>query len=214
MRQKWGATSYSALVLQHLCCPAGGATTPQKHQPHLLLLFVESDLCSLPHLLSFVCFLTSSLLFVSFSSPVNVFIHWFRCSFFLSSCLFCPFSFGLLSCGEKSGRLSVLGLQTDVNLMIKNDLWNVKRARINLQKLSTTRSKGVLSLCDVELHSLVFEMVKLAEHQTNDSNNHLGWTGTEPELTALQSTWGFITISLKKPKRKETNPILFKEYLD
>lgn len=67
---------------------------------------------------------------------------------------------------------------TQYNRMIKDYLWNGKRAKINLQKLYMTRSEGGLSLPNVELYNIAFKMDKLAKH-CKQENEHLGWVGVE-----------------------------------
>ncbi len=59
------------------------------------------------------------------------------------------------------------GILKQYNRMITDFLWNGKKPRIALRKLSTSRDIEELALPYMELYSTAFEMNKLTNHWTD-----------------------------------------------
>lgn len=91
------------------------------------------------------------------------------------------------------------------NGLIKEFLWNGKKARIGLRKLTALRDCGGLALPDLELYNLAFEMHKLSRHW-KDEDADVGWIKIEKKIAA---PFNIIQVLWQKPTNSlQQNPIL------
>lgn len=65
--------------------------------------------------------------------------------------------------------------------VVKQFLWEGKKARIKLSKLCTPKEKGGLGLPDPRLYAISFEMAKLSKHW-KPTDNSLDWIDIENEM--------------------------------
>jgi len=67
--------------------------------------------------------------------------------------------------------------------IIKDFLWEGKRPRIKMTKLTSPRDKGGLGLPDVRMYNIAFEMAKLAKHW-GETDSELDWIKIEQKLAS------------------------------
>lgn len=91
------------------------------------------------------------------------------------------------------------------NGLIKEFLWNGKRARIGIRKLTNLREYGGLALPDLELYNLAFEMNKLSKHWKDEASN-TGWIKIEKVIAAPFNI--IQLLSQKSSNLLQQNPIL------
>lgn len=91
------------------------------------------------------------------------------------------------------------------NGLIKEFLWNGKRARIGLRKLTALREYEGLALPNLELYNLAFEMNKLSTHWIDEVSD-VGWINIEKKISAPFNI--IQLLSQKSTNLLQQNPIL------
>lgn len=91
------------------------------------------------------------------------------------------------------------------NELIKTFLWNGKKPRIGLKKLSALRETGGMALPDLELYNIAFELNKLSKHWKKQDLDK-GWVKVERALT---TPFEVIQLLSHKPESElQYNPII------
>lgn len=91
------------------------------------------------------------------------------------------------------------------NQIMRDFLWNGKKACIKLEKLYTTKSMGGLPLPTVELYRSSFEVFKIAKHWYGERST-LGWLDIDRELVSPFEP--IEALSQVLGKNRHPNPIL------